>query len=170
MTADASLPALRLAPVAGDDYAAVHALNEAAVPAVNSVPVAALVEFAAFADAFEVAHAGDRVAGFLVLLAPGASYQSPNYRWFQSRYPDFLYVDRVVVAEDSRGLGIGRAFYELARARAAARGAPLTCEVNLEPPNPGSLAFHERMGFRQVGTQRTDGGRKEVSLMRWDVP
>jgi predicted GNAT superfamily acetyltransferase len=27
----------------------------------------------------------------------------------------------------------------------------LCCEVNVEPPNPGSLRFHERIGFAEVG-------------------
>jgi predicted GNAT superfamily acetyltransferase len=31
--------------------------------------------------------------------------------------------------------------------------------------NQGSILFHEKYGFTQVGTQETDGGKKEVSLM-----
>jgi predicted GNAT superfamily acetyltransferase len=29
-------------------------------------------------------------------------------------------------------------------------GAILCCEVNVEPPNPGSLRFHQRIGFAEV--------------------
>jgi hypothetical protein len=38
--------------------------------------------------------------------------------------------------------------------------------VNLEPPNPGSLRFHHRMGFQDVETQTTKGGTVVVQLLR----
>jgi predicted GNAT superfamily acetyltransferase len=41
----------------------------------------------------------------------------------------------------------------------------VTCEVNLDPPNPRSLAFHERLGFREVGRQATKGGAFTVVLL-----
>jgi predicted GNAT superfamily acetyltransferase len=56
---------------------------------------------------------------------------------------------RVVVAPEARGRGLGRRLYEDLAATAGAR--PLCCEVNLVPPNPGSLAFHERLGFAACG-------------------
>ena len=155
----------RIAPLTDPDLAALQAMNESAVPAVNSVPVAALRALRDMAEAFAVAHGAQGPCGFLVLLAPGADYASPNYRWFAQRYADFLYVDRVVVAPEARRHGVGQALYADAWHRACRRGAPLTCEVNLDPPNPASLAFHRRLGFSQVGVQRTEGGAKTVSLM-----
>jgi len=155
----------RIAPLAETDFAALQVLNEAAVPAVNSLPEAALRGIAGMAEAVSVAHAPGGPCGFLVLLAPGADYASPNYRWFARRYADFLYVDRVVVAAGARRRGVGQALYAEAWHRACRRGAPLACEVNLDPPNPGSVAFHRGLGFRQVGVQRTEGGGKTVSLM-----
>jgi predicted GNAT superfamily acetyltransferase len=60
-----------------------------------------------------------------------------------------VYVDRVVVDEAARRRGLAQALYaDLAR---TAVERPLVCEVNLEPPNPGSLAFHERLGFHPCG-------------------
>ena len=41
----------------------------------------------------------------------------------------------------------------------------LVCEVNLRPANPGSLAFHQRLGFKQVGTQETQNGKKKVAFL-----
>ncbi|MHB1091087.1 MAG: hypothetical protein ACYC06_04325 [Ilumatobacteraceae bacterium] len=34
----------------------------------------------------------------------------------------------------------------------------LTCEVNLQPPNPDSLRFHQRLGFGEVGQQESKPG------------
>jgi predicted GNAT superfamily acetyltransferase len=36
--------------------------------------------------------------------------------------------------------------------------------VNIEPPNPGSDAFHAGRGFVEVGTQWVADGTKRVSL------
>jgi hypothetical protein len=41
--------------------------------------------------------------------------------------------------------------------------------VNVRPRNDASLAFHEAIGFREVGQQDTDGGRKRVSLLALDL-
>ena len=41
----------------------------------------------------------------------------------------------------------------------------LTCEVNTVPPNESSMRFHERYGFRTVGTQTLEDGCKKVALM-----
>ena len=45
----------------------------------------------------------------------------------------------------------------------------ITCEVNTRPANPDSMAFHERLGFREVGRQQTEGGAKEVALLAWEL-
>jgi hypothetical protein len=82
----------------------------------------------------------------------GDAYDGTNFAWFGERYDDFLYVDRVVVAPDFRGLKLADRFYDDLEAFARARGVSrITCEVNAEPPNPVSLRFHERRGFREVG-------------------
>jgi predicted GNAT superfamily acetyltransferase len=41
----------------------------------------------------------------------------------------------------------------------------LCCEVNVRPRNDVSLEFHHTVGFREVGQQDTDGGKKTVSLL-----
>src|SRR5690606_34433974 len=111
------------------------------------------------------------VGGFVLALPPGLDYASENYRWFSERSQDWLYVDRIVLAPRLRGRGIGPILYDavLAAARAAGRRG-VTCGVNLRPPNPGSLAFHRRLGFREVGRQETKGGENQVALLAITVP
>ena len=41
-------------------------------------------------------------AGFCVLFAPGAPYESLNYRWFSRTYDDFVYLDRIAVQMKGR--------------------------------------------------------------------
>ncbi len=145
-------------------------LNNAAVPHVNALDEGALVALlgeAAWTAAVE--HEG-RAAGGLIAFGPGASYASPNYRWFDGRHDDFLYVDRVVVDAACRGAGLGKALYRALRDHAAGRTELLACEVNERPANPASLAFHEALGFRIVGHQETEGGTKRVALMEMALP
>ena len=101
----------------------------------------------------------------MLALRPGLDYWSLNYRWFAERGDDFLYLDRIVVAERARGIGVGRAMYDDIDRFAGTMWRRITLEVNLLPPNPGSLAFHERMGFRRIGVREDDSGTKAVALM-----
>ena len=104
-------------------------------------------------------------------MDPGVDYDSENYRWFSERGGSFVYVDRIVVADGQRGGGIGRALYDAVFARAVEFGrAEVTCEVNVRPDNPESLAFHARLGFVQVGEQETKGGAYRVALLSAPAP
>ena len=146
------------------DYAAVLAMNEDALPHVSSLTESEFSVLAGQCFYFGIAWVDGAVAGSLMALRPGEDYRSLNYRWFSDRYASFVYIDRIVVAPQFNGLGIGRALYADVE-RAARDTAPiLTCEVNLDPPNPGSLAFHKKLGFAEVGQLLADEG-KLVSLM-----
>ena len=157
-------------PATADDVPALALLNDAAVPAVNALGAAGLAaHLPRCAVALVVDHAtsdGEVPAGFLLALTPGADYDSENYAWFSRHRPGSLYVDRIVVAPSARGTGLGRRLHAAAADAAAALGlAEVTCEVNLDPPNPESLAFHARLGFSQVGELTTKGGSVRVALL-----
>ncbi|MDJ0338944.1 GNAT family N-acetyltransferase [Cryobacterium sp. PH31-O1] len=149
------------------------ALNNAAVPAVNELnadALAELVEHSHLAVAVVDDDAVETALGFAILFVSGAQYESENYRWFSGRSTDFLYVDRIVVADGFRGQGLGQVLYD-AIFGAARREvlAEVLCEVNLEPPNPGSLAFHGRLGFVEVGQLSTKDDTVVVSLLAASV-
>jgi predicted GNAT superfamily acetyltransferase len=95
-----------------------------------------------------------------------ANYDSPNFLWFRERYPAFVYVDRVVVADAARGRGLARRLYDDLFAAAKAAGHErIVCEVNSDPPNPASDAFHAALGFVPVGTAQIHGGKKTVTYL-----
>jgi predicted GNAT superfamily acetyltransferase len=155
---------MKILPIRKTDFDAVLALNEASVPHVNLIGREQLQWFADHASFLRVAEKDGRLAGFLIGLRPGTEYASPNYRWFCEHYDDFAYIDRVAVAQWARRQGIAEALY--AAFGESSSGAPvMTCEVNIRPSNEGSMIFHQRLGFRQVGSQETDGGNKEVALL-----
>ncbi|BDI23602.1 GNAT family N-acetyltransferase [Herbiconiux sp. L3-i23] len=162
---------LTLRPYAEADLTRLVDLNNAAYPAVPIVGQSELDGLIALSSLALVAADDDGLAhGFLLALDPGADYASENYLYFSERAASTgrssLYIDRIVIDEAARGAGLGRRFYEAAFERAAADGRDeVTCEVNIEPPNPESLAFHGRMGFERIGEQETKGGRVIVALL-----
>lgn len=152
------------------DLALVHAINQRFVPHVGTLTIDEMSRLLALCGTFRVVAVEGRPVAFLLGLTPDAPYQSENFLWFKERYPSFLYVDRIAVAEGHHRAGYGSMLYRDAFAQAAATGRPIvTCEINVRPPNPESSLFHERLGFVEVGTQDTEGGTKTVSLRLYDV-
>src|SRR5512144_830619 len=147
------------------DFPAILALNAESVHFLSPLDAVRLRHLHAQAAYHRVVEHHGKVAAFLLAFREGADYDSPNYRWFAQRYTQFLYIDRIVVAGAARGLGFGAQLYDDVVAFAAATNAArLTAEFDVEPPNPVSAAFHQRYGFREVGTQWIGGDRKQVSL------
>ena len=145
-------------------------LNKAAVPAVNLLNTQQVRNLFSQAEYFRNLWLDQDVIGFLIALAPGATYESPNYRWFELHYDRFLYVDRIVIDPSHQGNGVGRMFYDKLKEFAGQKFPRIACEVNLRPKNESSLRFHRRYGFRQVGVQETEGGKKQVSLLAYERP
>jgi len=146
-------------------FAEILPINESALPHVNSLEEADLVGLAEESVYFKVVLIDEKVCGFLLAMEQGANYQSLNYQWFSRRYESFLYVDRIVVAADHAGAGLGAALYKDLIESTGYSAPVLTCEVNLRPANTPSIEFHKKLGFKQIGTQDTEGGKKTVSLM-----
>lgn len=109
----------------------------------------------------------DDHGGYLIVFDDTGAYESPNFLWFRDRYPRFLYVDRIVIAETARGEGRARRFYEdLFESGRVAAYPLIACEVNLAPPNPGSDAFHAQLGFSEAGRAELDAGKSVRYLTR----
>ena len=93
----------------------------------------------------------EELVGFVICLSPRTEYKSLNYGWFNEKYDDFIYVDRIAVSLDQRNKGIGSKIYEEVIVYSQEHETPVAAEVNLNPPNPGSMRFHNRFGFEEVG-------------------
>lgn len=150
----------RIRDFAPDDLEPVWRLNEAAVDAVSSVTRDQMLALVGMSRDVLVIDNGDGIIGFCNTFNPGAAYGSVNYRWFSERYTEFVYLDRIVIAESHRNRGLGALLYSEIERRMQLLGGPglLTCEVNYDPPNEGSLRFHRRIGFLPVGYQESKPG------------
>lgn len=158
---------LQIAPITLGDLVANDGRNGSLL-ALNNAHASELSRFTAaeLSDLVEKAFVAWRVgsnAALLIALADTANYAGENFLWFQTRYANFIYVDRIVVDPARRREGMASALYETLFDVARAEGfAGVGCEVNSKPPNPASDAFHKGLGFVQVGSGELKGSSKSV--------
>lgn len=150
----------------------VLALNNAAGDSILPLDAEALRFFYDHAAYFRIAEVDGHLGGFLIALGPDTPYQSPNFLWFKAHEPDFIYIDRVVVAPSCRGAGVGRVFYADVESFSEVRAPLLTCEVFIEPggANDVAMLFHGTFGFNEVGQQVMPNTGKHVSLLAKPLP
>lgn len=153
-----------------EDFAAIVDLNHAQVQHTAPMDLTKLRQLDGYSAYHRFVEVDGRFAGFLLVLREGADYDSDNYRWFGARFTQFAYVDRIVIAEPFWGLGLARRLYRDLIANARRWDSKrITCEFNVEPPNPPSAAFHASMGFVELDQQLLQGGSKRVSLQVLDL-
>ncbi|MCP4915052.1 MAG: GNAT family N-acetyltransferase [Oligoflexia bacterium] len=152
--------------LAEQDFEKVLKLNNANTPAVSEINMEELQWLVNQSlHSLVVEDSNNLLVGFCIILPPAINYKSDNYRWISEKYGDFEYLDRVVIAEEFRGLGCGRDLYQHWFEKAQAKN--LILEVNIRPMNESSILFHEKLGFKVVGEQDTEGGKKRVQYMRF---
>lgn len=154
-----------LRPIVESDFEIILRLNDAAVQQTSQMDLSRLLSLVQMSTYCKVATVEKQVAAFLIALREGAPYESENYRWFAPRFKSFLYVDRIVVGSHFSNRRIGSRLYKdlFSFARSQNIGT-VVCEYNIDPPNPASRAFHNKFGFKELGTQWVAGGTKHVSL------
>ena len=147
------------------DFASIVRLNEVEVQQTSPMDLDRLRFLVQMSSYFKVATVESVVAAFLLGFREGAAYENDNYKWFSTRFSSFLYIDRIVVGSDFSGRRIGSMLYTDLFEFARSHGVDtVTCEYNIVPPNPASRSFHNKFGFRELGTQWLARGTKQVSL------
>ena len=153
--------------LASSDCEEVLRINAESQPGVASLDWTELKRLTALSTehlAIEEPSAG--LAGYLLAFLSDTSYDGEEFQTFkESCTTPFIYIDQVAVGVARRRTGLASDLYQAIEAEALRRGImALCCEVNLDPPNPGSLAFHEDRGFNRSGVLGTEDGRT-VALM-----
>jgi predicted GNAT superfamily acetyltransferase len=145
-------PSINIYTLQPKDVPSLWRINEEGLPGVGKVTEAALADLISLAELPLGAFDGDALVGFVLCLVPGTRYASPNYAWFNEHYESFLYVDRVAVSQTHRNRQVGTQLYASVIEHANKHLSPIAAEVSLKPANPGSMRFHGRHGFSEVGT------------------
>jgi len=159
---------VRVRAAEAQDEAFILALNAACEPAVGPLSAGGLADFRREGASILVAEDAQAAAcAFAVVLRPGLLYGSDNYAWFCERYQRHLYIDRVAVAAGARRAGTASALYRRALGECRRLGLErLTAEVNVDPPNPVSMRFHEAFGFERLCERPSRSGKRVAMLTR----
>ena len=138
-------------------------INEECLPGVGQISQSAMADLVSLASLPLGAYQDDTLMGFVLCLPPGTRYASLNYAWFNERYDAFVYVDRIAVGQSYRDKSVGTYLYQRVIEESLKQQCPVAAEINIEPPNPGSMRFHKRHGFTEVGV--LSHGHKSVSMV-----
>jgi phosphinothricin acetyltransferase len=114
----------------------------------DAAELAARIERYGASHAWLVAEREGRVAGYAYATAFN---ERPAYRWSTSV--------SVYVAEEARGVGVGRALYEALFDRLHERGFRMAC-AGITLPNEASCGLHASLGFELVGVNREIGWKQ----------
>ena len=156
--------AIAIRPIVSSDYPELLALNNEHAAELSLLTEESLARWVSVSF---LAMRAEAHPAFLLAFDQDAPYDSPNFLWFQQRMPHFVYVDRIVVGASARGLGLARTLYEDLFIKAKAAGHDrIVCEVNSDPPNPGSDAFHAALGFVVVGEAYVEARGKSVRYLQ----
>ena len=150
------------------DLARVLEINNANTPGVSELTFAELEsDLNNSLHALAIDNQQGDVCAFCITFDPGAPDAGANHQWFAERCKSFVYLDRIAIDSNHQNRGLGTLLYQSVEQRMldSAEHSLLCCEVNLEPPNPGSLRFHKRIGFTEVGQHSPQQGYV-VSLLQ----
>jgi predicted GNAT superfamily acetyltransferase len=155
---------MRLREITDADRAAVLELNQASVLELSPLDEARLRLILALAHRGVLIERDGEVLAFAIAIAPGTDYDSRNYARLGERFEDFLYLDRIAVADGARRQGLGAMLYD-AMEDAARPFARMVCDVNVQPPNEPSLAFHAARGYQPL-EELQHAGKRVVLLSK----
>ena len=113
-----------------DDVPTMWQINEQGLPGVGEVTEAAMADLLSLAELPIAAVDGNVLLGFVLCLLPGTRYGSLNYAWFNQRYDEFLYVDRIAVATEHRNRQVGTRLYAHIIGRSPSSSLPQTAQKN----------------------------------------
>ena len=149
------------------DVTRVLEINNANTPGVSELTMIELAtDLKNSLHALVIDNEHGEVCAFCITFDPNAPDAGSNHQWFAERYKSFVYLDRIAIDSNHQNRGLGALLYQSVEQRMlnSAEHSLLCCEVNLEPPNPGSLRFHKRIGFTELG-QRSFNDLNRVSLL-----
>lgn len=133
------------------DIDAMWFINEQGLPGTGQVSKEEIEQLLDFSTLSVGAFSHGELLGFVICLPPKTAYGSLNYAWFNQHYESFIYVDRIAVSDEHRNAGVGSILYNHVISYSQEHDVPIAAEVNREPPNPGSMRFHLRFDFEEVG-------------------
>ncbi len=154
---------MEIRPLSSLDVSSMWRINEQGLPGTGKVSHEEINQILNISELALGVFEGQKLLGFVLCLLPNTNYGSLNYAWFDERYDEFIYVDRIAVCSSNRSRGIGSLLYQEVISYSIKHDIMIAAEVSLKPPNEGSMRFHYRFGFFEIGILEHES--KSVTLM-----
>lgn len=155
--------------ILGEDIESILELNQKSVKVLSPMDKDKLLKLIQMATLSVVVEENNQVAAFLLAFSSGAEYESINYQWFNQKFDEFLYIDRIVVSDQYRGKGIASKLYQYLINWADKHSvSSIVAEIDVQPPNKPSLLFHQKFGFKELELLKHNES-KVVSLQELKV-
>ena len=90
-----------------------------------------------------------KIAAFMICFREDSEYESKNYLYFNRKYKEFLYVDRIGVSKDLENNGLGSILYKYIIENFG-ENMKICAEINTKPMNKESILFHEKHDFKRI--------------------
>ena len=90
-----------------------------------------------------------KIAAFMICFREDSEYESKNYLYFNRKYKEFLYVDRIGVSKNLENNGLGSILYKDVIENFG-EDLKICAEINIRPMNEKSIIFHEKHDFKKV--------------------
>lgn len=152
-------------PIEAKDHDRILEMNSAVVHWTSPMNQEHLLKLLSLSAYHRVIELDSQLAGFILAMTDSSGYDNANLNWFGRRCAHYLYIDRIVIAPEQAGAGLGRCLYEdvfdYAKCHALKH---VVCEYSFSPLNTASRDFHLRMGFSELGRRALDASGKEVSM------
>jgi predicted GNAT superfamily acetyltransferase len=155
-------------PAHAEDFDAILRINSQSAPHVAKLDAQDLQRLVKLASVAWVAQSPTGIAGYLLGMASYDDYDGEEFGCFVSRLDQtFLHVDQVAVGSNARRANIASQLYEhLVQWSLKRNICVLCCGVNLVPPNPVSMEFHQQRGFEKLDELRTSDGQLVALLCK----
>jgi predicted GNAT superfamily acetyltransferase len=163
---------LTLRKICAADFTAVLRINSQSSPGVGTLDVDELSRSVALASAAWVAIDATDIVGYVLAFSNSDAYDGEEFLAFRTRLNEpFLYIDQIAICADARNAGIASRMYAGLTQWAHELGKlTLCCGVNLRPPNPVSVKFHQGLGFEKIAEVETRDGLLVALLSKQLIP
>ncbi|MBB6092466.1 hypothetical protein HNQ60_001344 [Povalibacter uvarum] len=155
-------------PCIARDFDSILGINAAAAPNVALLDRAELLRLTSMSGVFVVAETRAGIVGYVLAMNSSANYDGEEFQHFRASLArPFLYIDQVAISLDARRSSVASDLYAHVEDLCGSRDVRmLCCEVNVDPPNPVSMRFHEKRGFSRFGELDTSDGRCVALLVK----
>jgi len=144
-------------PINPADLDTIVDINQSALEGVGPLDYESAALLVKKADQAVVLDVEGDIAGFVITLPTGADHESSRYDWFEDRLDDYVYLDRIVVADTHRRQGVASRLYDAVESE-------LPVALEIYETNDVSLEFHRQRGYRQIGELMHAGKRNLMML------